>query len=110
MPSDWTAHNGTAAIKISHDQCFVYITNSGHYSIAVFSIVEDGDLSLVERAQSEGEFPRDFNFSADESLLIVANQNSDNMALFERDQATGRLTLCQKDFAVPEGTCVMRRL
>ncbi|CAK1236834.1 lactonase family protein [Fructobacillus fructosus] len=110
IPSDWTAHNGAAAIKISHDQRFVYITNRGHDSIAVFAIVGDGELSLVERTSSEGEFPRDFNFSADESLLIVANQNSDNMALFERDQATGRLTLCQKDFAVPEGTCVMRRL
>lgn len=110
IPADWTAHNGAAAIKITKDNRFVYITNRGNDSIAVFEIIKDGQLRLVERVSSQGEFPRDFNFNADESLLLVANQNSNNMALYQRDQDTGRLTLVQDGFKIPEGTCVMRRL
>lgn len=110
IPTDWTEHNGAAAIKISSDQRFVYITNRGHDSIAVFEIQADGSLALRQLIPSEGEFPRDFNFNADESLLLVANQNSNNMSLYERDAHSGQLTLIQKEFAVPEGTCVMRRI
>ncbi|MDF7637132.1 lactonase family protein [Leuconostocaceae bacterium ESL0958] len=110
IPADWTAHNGAAAIKISRDQRFVYVTNRGHDSVAVFEIKPNEQLALVQRIASEGAFPRDFNFSADESLLVLANQKADNMALFSRDQENGRLTLIQKDFPLPEGTCVMRRV
>lgn len=110
IPSDWTEHNGAAAIKISADHRFVYISNRGNDSIVVFKILVDGNLQKVQLISTEGEFPRDFNFNADQSMIIAVNQNSDNATLYERDAETGKLTLIQKDFAVPEGTCVMRRV
>ncbi|WP_395318226.1 lactonase family protein [Fructilactobacillus frigidiflavus] len=110
IPSDWTAHNGAAAIKLSADHRFVYISNRGNDSIVVFKILADGNLQKVQLISTEGEFPRDFNFNADQSMLIAVNQNSDTATLYERDTETGKLKLLQKDFEVPEGTCVMRRV
>lgn len=109
IPDDWESHNGAAGIKVSKDKRFVYVSNRGNDSIAVFKIKPNGDLRRIQLISSEGEFPRDFNFSEDESMFIVTNQNSDNASLYSRDAETGKLTLIQKDFQVPEGTCVVRR-
>ena len=107
IPDDWTAHNGSAAIRLSHDGRFVYVSNRGHNSITVLKTAEDGTLTTVQRIATEGDFPRDFNFAANESLLLVVHQNSDNASLFKRDAQTGKLTLAQKDFMVPEGVSVL---
>ncbi|ANZ57363.1 6-phosphogluconolactonase [Fructilactobacillus lindneri] len=109
IPDDWTEHNGAAAIKISRDNRFIYVSNRGNDSIAVFKILANGTLERIQIISTEGEFPRDFEFSSDESLLIACNQNSDNATLFERNSETGKLTMIQKDFEVPEGTCIVRR-
>lgn len=109
IPSDWTEHNGAAAIKVSNDNHFVYISNRGNDSIVVFKILDDGNLQRVQLISTEGEFPRDFNFNDDQSMLIVVNQNSDTATLYERNAENGKLKMIQKDFEVPEGTCVMRR-
>lgn len=106
IPADWTAHNGAAAIRLSSDHKFLYVSNRGLNSIAVFAIDSAGRLTLLENISTEGDFPRDFNFNADERFLIVVNQNTNNATLYERDAQTGKLTVCQKDFVVPEGVCV----
>ena len=107
IPDDWTAHNGSAAIRLSSDGRFVYVSNRGHNSITVFAADDEGQLTTVQRISTEGDFPRDFNWNADESLVIVVNQNSDNATLYQRDAASGKLTMVQKDFMVPEGVCVV---
>lgn len=109
IPDDWTAHNGAAAVRVSNDGRFVYVSNRGNNTIAVFESAADGTVTLVQRVDTEGDFPRDFNFNSDERFVIVAHQNSDNASLFERDAQTGQLTLIQKDFQVPEGICVAPR-
>ncbi|GHP14366.1 6-phosphogluconolactonase [Lentilactobacillus fungorum] len=110
IPDDWTEHNGAAAIRLSSDGRFVYVSNRGNNTIAVFSSDTAGNLTLVQRIATEGDFPRDFNFSDDESFVICLNQNSDNATLYARDAQSGKLTMVQKDFAVPEGVSVLRRL
>ncbi len=109
IPDDWTEHNGAAAIRVSKDGRFVYVSNRGHNSIAVFSSDDKGDVSLVQRISTEGDFPRDFNFSDDESFVIALNQNSDNATLYSRDAESGKLTLIQKDVKVPEGVSILRK-
>lgn len=109
IPDDWTAHNGAAAVRMSKDGRFVYVSNRGNNTIAVFATSEDGTVTLVQRIATEGDFPRDFNFNSDERFVIVPHQNSGNASLFERDAQSGKLTLLQKDFAVPEGICVAPR-
>ncbi|MCF6515723.1 beta-propeller fold lactonase family protein [Lactobacillus sp. S2-2] len=106
IPEDWNEHNGSAAIRISNDENYIYVSNRGNNSIAVFKADKDGKLTLIQRISTEGEFPRDFHFNSNEKYLIVANQNTDNVSLFSRNETSGKLSLLQKDFKVPEGTCV----
>ncbi|MGX4763705.1 lactonase family protein [Holzapfeliella sp. JNUCC 72] len=108
IPNDHTDHNGAAAILISKDNRFLYTSNRGHDSICVFEISNEGQhLTEIQTVSTEGEFPRDFNWDDSQSYLIVANQNTDNATLFSRDAQSGRLTLLEKDVAVPEATRVL---
>ncbi|GFH39974.1 lactonase family protein [Pseudolactococcus insecticola] len=106
LPEDFTDFNGTAAIRLSSDGHYLYGSNRGHDSIAVFEIAADGRLALIQIAPTNGLNPRDFNFSSDESLLIAAHQDSDNVTTFTRDKNTGLLSEIQHDFIVPEAVCV----
>lgn len=106
-PANWTKHNGAAAIKISDDARYIYISNRGNDSLVVFKVNDDHKLSLVQRISSFGQFPRDFNWDASEQYVVVANQNSDNATLYSRNKVTGKLKMIQKDIYVPEGTRVI---
>ncbi|HFH9837209.1 TPA: lactonase family protein [Streptococcus suis] len=106
LPNDYTGFNGTAAIRISKDGRFVYGSNRGHDSIAVYKTLGDASLELVEIVHTQGQTPRDFTLSSDEKHLIVAHQDSDNITVFARDTTTGRLTEISHDFQVPEAVCV----
>ena len=107
IPDDFSDHNGAAAIRISKDGKFIYISNRGHDSITVFKVLDDGKLELVQRISVFGSFPRDFNWDKDEKHLVVANQNTNNATLYRRNSETGNLTPIQKDIPVPEATRVL---
>lgn len=107
LPEDFTGENGGAAIRISNDSRFLYTSNRGHNSIAVFEISSNGEqLSAIQNISTEGDFPRDFALNSTNEVLVCANQNSDNLTLFTRDAQTGKLTLLQKDIYAPECVCV----
>lgn len=107
IPADWTEHNGAAAIRVSADGKFIYISNRGHNSIATFAVSEAGaQIELIQTISTEGEFPRDFAFNSTEEFIVAANQDTDNVSLFGRDAMSGKLTLIQKDFIIPEGVRV----
>lgn len=106
IPESWDQHNGAAAIRLSSDGKFLYVSNRGHDSIAVFAVLPDQALKLVQRVSTFGEFPRDFNWDEEEKYVVAANQNSNNATLYQR-QSDGTLTPLEKDIAVPEGTRVL---
>lgn len=108
IPEDWTAHNGAAAIRISNDGKFVYTSNRGENTIAVFEVQPDFTVKHIQSISTEGDFPRDFNLNQDENYLLASNQNSDNLTLYKRNPSTGKLTLLQKDVSCPEPVCVMK--
>ncbi|QOD86626.1 lactonase family protein [Weissella viridescens] len=102
-PDDWEAHNGAAAIYVSADNRFIYTSNRGHNSIAVFEVKANGAIDRrVQLISTEGDFPRDFALSPNERYLIATNQNTDNATVYQRDTVTGQLTLQEKDIQVPE--------
>lgn len=106
IPADFTDFNGGAAIRISQDGKFVYASNRGHDSIAVFKTIDGGKaLELVQLISSEGHIPRDFALNSTDEFVVVAHQESDNLTLFSRDSETGQLTLIQKDVYAPECVC-----
>lgn len=105
IPTDWTKHNGAAAIKLSKDGRFIYVSNRGHDSLAVFEAQAD-KVTLIQLISSEGHFPRDFALDLTEKYLVLANQETDNAVLYSRDLETGMLTCLKNDIPLPEGVCV----
>lgn len=60
LPKEHTGFNGTAAIRITRDGKFVYGSNRGNDSIAVYKTLGDASLELVEIVPTGGTTPRDF--------------------------------------------------
>lgn len=96
-----------AAIRISSDGNFLYASNRGEDSIVSYTVDAKGDLKLLESLSTQGQHPRDFALSPDEKYVVVANRDSNNLSLFERNQESGRLTLLQKDVHAPEAVSVL---
>ncbi len=82
----------TAEIVVAPGGKFLYGSNRGHDTIAIFAIGENGKLLLVGHESTKGKTPRNFNITPDGQWLIAANQNSDDLVVFKIDQATGKLT------------------
>ncbi len=96
LPSDHQGTNLCAEIQISNDGKFLYASNRGHDSIAVFSISEDYSLSCINYQGMNVNEPRSFALSPDNNFLLVANQNSDTIVSFKRDHNTGLLDYLNK--------------
>lgn len=92
VPEDFPGMNKTAAIKVSSDGRFLYVSNRGYDSIAVFSIAQkDRQLLLLQQQTSGICWPREFALSPGGDYLMVANRHSDRLSLFRRDAPTGLL-------------------
>jgi 6-phosphogluconolactonase len=82
----------TAEIAVHPSGRFVYGSNRGHDSIAVFSVGDDGALTHVEYESTRGQTPRNFALDPSGRWLIAANQRSHTLAVFSIDQKTGALS------------------
>ena len=60
----------------------------------------------MDYQSSLGDWPRDFALTPDDQYLICSNQNSGTLAVFKRDEKTGKLTALQEDITAPEAVCV----
>ncbi len=108
IPDSWHKHNGAGAIRISRDGRFVYSSNRGENTVAVFAVQPDLTLKHIQSISTAGDFPRDFNFSHDEKFIVAANQESEDLTLYARDAQSGKLTLLQAGVPCPEPICVQR--
>jgi 6-phosphogluconolactonase len=85
--------NTTAEILIDKAGKFLYVSNRGHDTIAVFAIASDaGTLTLVEHAPAGGRIPRNFSIDPTGDYLFTSNQNGENVVVLRIDRTTGRLT------------------
>jgi len=108
LPAGFTGENICAEIRLSPDGRFVYGSNRGHDSLAVFARdPATGALSLIEIVPTGGKHPRNFALSPDGRWLVCANKDSDNVTVFARDAVTGRLTRTPQTLAVPQAVCVL---
>ncbi len=107
LPGEWQAEHSAAAIRVSPDGRFVYGSNRGPDSIAVFAFREStGTLEYVSDHPTMGRTPRDFQLSPDGGLLIAANQDSDSLATFHVDATTGRLSPTGHILEIPTPVCL----
>jgi len=82
----------TAEIVVHPSGRFVYGSNRGHDSIAVFAVGAGGALTLVEYQSTRGKTPRNFALDPAGRWLVAANQQSGTLAVFSIDQNTGGLS------------------
>jgi len=92
LPEDFTAPNTAAEIAVRPDGRFLYVSNRGHDSIAMYSVdAKTGELTLRERVPSRGRTPRYFTFDPTGRWLIVSNQDGGNVSVFRVDAKSGEL-------------------
>jgi 6-phosphogluconolactonase len=106
-PEDFKGENDTAEILVSRDGRFLYGSNRGHDSIAIFAIdAATGKLTPVGHQSTLGKAPRHFGIDPTGAYLLAANQNSDTITVFRIDSKGGRLEPVGRPYSVPKPVCV----
>lgn len=102
------ADNTTAQVVVAPDGRFVYGSNRGHDSIAIWSVAAgSGDLALIGHAPTGGRTPRNFALDLSGQWLLAANQDSNTVVTFRRDAATGGLTATGDMVEIPSPVCIV---
>ncbi len=91
LPDNFTETSYCADIHISNDGKFIYASNRGHESIAIISVSQQGNLNWIATESVRGEWPRNFTLTPDGNYLLVANQFTSNIVVFEVDKESGLL-------------------
>jgi len=92
VAADFKGTSSPGEVAVSHDGKFVYSSNRGPETIAVYKFSPTTPhLELIANVPTEGTCPRHFTLSPDSKFLLAANQNSDNLAVFKVDPASGLL-------------------
>ena len=93
LPSSFTGDSTTSEIAVSPSGRFVYGSNRGHDSLAIFAVDQaTGVLAPVGWEPTQGRKPRFFALDPSGTFLYAANQDSDTVVTFRVEQATGKLT------------------
>jgi 6-phosphogluconolactonase len=97
----------TAHVQVHPSGKFVYGSNRGHDSIAIFSVdPKSGKLTAVGHQSTGGKTPRNFGIDPSGKFLLAANQSTDNVVVFRIDQETGKLEPTGHEIEVPAPVCV----
>lgn len=108
LPTDFKDLNTTAEVRTHPNGRFVYGSNRGHDSIAVFARdAQTGLLTPVEIVPCGGKHPRNFALSPDGAWLVCANMHSNTLVAFRVDPATGRLTPVGNPIHAPAPACIL---
>ena len=106
IPEDYEGENSCADIHISKDGKYLYGSNRGHNSIAIFAVADDGKLEGLGTVSVKGDWPRNFTLSPDGNFLLVANQRSNNIVVFNVNQDTGMLTPNGNEISIDSPVCL----
>jgi len=108
VPATFKGTSIAADIHISASGKFLYASNRGHNSVAVFSVNQKtGKLTPLGSVPTQGNWPRHFALDPAGSFLLVANQESDTIVTFKMDPITGGLTPTGEIASVPKPACVL---
>jgi len=92
LAKGFTGGTGAAAIKISPDGNFLYVSDRvDANSIAVYKILKNGSIQLVEQVSTLGKGPRDFAIDPTGNFLLVGHQYTNDIIIFKRDKTSGKL-------------------
>jgi 6-phosphogluconolactonase len=107
LPESFTGSNSGAEIDVHPSGKYLYASNRGHNSVALFNIdAQKGTLTYVDAIPTEGRTPRHFGIDAAGKYAAVANQASDTVFAGVIDPGNGRLKLAAVPAAAPTPVCV----
>ncbi len=93
LPANLSKSNTCADIHLSPEGKFLYVSNRGMNSIAIFSVLEkESKIKQIGQEDTKGDSPRNFTLSPAGDYLLVANQNTNNIVAFKRNAETGLLS------------------
>lgn len=108
LPKDFTGENTCADIHIHPNGRFIYASNRGHDSIAVFAREKfSGNLNLVQNQPTLGKTPRNFAIHASGRFLLAANQNSNSIHSFLLNPDSGKLTPTGQSVVINKPVCIL---
>jgi 6-phosphogluconolactonase len=110
LPAGYSSSDkdSTAEIAVHPGGKFVYGSNRGHDSIAVFSVdAKTGKLTLIQHESTQGKTPRHFAIDPSGRWLLAENQNSDSVVVFAIDAATGKLKPAGQTLSIGSPVCAV---
>ena len=107
LPKEFSSRNDAAEIVIHPSSKFLYTSNRGHDSIAIFAIdAKKGTLRPLGHVLTGGKTPRHFAIDPTGNFLLAENQESNSIVVFHIDSATGSLTPTGQTVDVPSPVCI----
>jgi 6-phosphogluconolactonase len=108
LPDGFTGKSTAATVAIDSAGRFLYASNRGDNSLAVFSISDrEGTLKAVQHVDSGGKIPRHFALDPGNQWLLVGNQDSSNLVVFARNPRSGLLTPTGSQYPVSFPVCLV---
>lgn len=108
LPSEFKGESTTAEVQIDSAGRFLYASNRGHDSIAIFARdPQTGRLTAVGHQPTGGKTPRHFALDPSGRWLLAENQGSDNIVVFRVDAQTGRLAPAGQAVEVGAPVCLV---
>lgn len=107
LPQNFTGSSSCAEVQVSPDGRFVYGSNRGHDSIAIFAFDDKtGRLSLTGHESTQGKTPRNFIIDPTGAFLLAANQNSNDIVTFRINKTDGSLQFTGHSLQVHAPVCI----
>lgn len=106
LPDDFEGTSHTADLKITPDGKFLYGTNRGHDSIAIYRLAKNGGMKRIGIEPSLGKGPQNLLITPDGGLLLCANMPGNNVVVFRINKTTGALKAAGEPVEIPKPSCI----
>lgn len=106
LPDGEAKGASAAAIRLTKDEKFLYISVRGTNILTVLAVREEA-VSVIQHIASGGDHPRDFVLSGDERFLLAANRMEGGIVCMQRDGATGLLKATGQQILMPEAVSLV---
>jgi len=108
LPVGFEGLNAVADIHLHPSGRFLYVSNRGHDSLAIYSVdPHSGLLDLRGHEPSGGRTPRGFAVDPQGQFILVANLHSDNIVTLCLDPQNGQLSPTAYKISIPQPVCVL---
>lgn len=101
LPADFKGDNICADLHLTPDSRYLYASNRGNDTIAIFQVSDNGSLSSIGWTPCGGRTPRNFAITPSGHFLLVGNQDSDCIAIFQINPDGNLQLISKKPFPTP---------